>query len=171
MNRPKLCIVVAIGKNRELGKEGKLLWNIPDDMRRFKALTKGHPVIMGRKTFESILGYLGKPLPERTNIVVTRNPSWKHPGVFALPSLAAAMEEAAKHDAEEIHVGGGAELYAEALPLTDSLRLTCIAAEAADADTYFPEYQREFREVWRDEEREWNGVRYQWVDMERNVTV
>src|SRR3990167_6894546 len=72
MKKPLITAVVAIGKNRELGKGGKLLWHIPDDLKRFKRLTTGHPIIMGRKTFESIVGYIGGPLPGRTNIIVTR---------------------------------------------------------------------------------------------------
>src|SRR3989344_348931 len=72
MKKPKVCAVVAIGKNRELGKDNKLLWKIPEDVQRFRDLTRGHPLIMGRKTFESILSYRGSPLPERTNIVVSR---------------------------------------------------------------------------------------------------
>src|SRR3990167_274840 len=74
MKKTVVAAVVAIGKNRELGKEGKLVWRIPDDVKRFRDLTRGHPLIMGRKTFESILSYRGSPLPDRTNIVITRHP-------------------------------------------------------------------------------------------------
>src|SRR3989344_1087841 len=85
MKGTKICAVVAIGKKRGLGKEGKLLWHIPDDLKRVKELTLGHPIIMGRKTFESILGYpQGKPLPGRTNIVVTRDADWKYEDVIVV---------------------------------------------------------------------------------------
>ena len=97
MKKPRICIVVAIGKNRELGKEGKLLWHIPDDLKRFKMLTKNHPIIFGRKTFESVLGYnKGKPLPERTNIVVTRDPEFNYQGALVAHSLEQAIETAAE---------------------------------------------------------------------------
>src|SRR3989344_8870706 len=85
MKKPRICAVVAIGKNRELGKDGKLLRHIPDDLKRFKELTMGHPVIMGRKTFELTLAYTqAKPLPGRTNIVVTRDADWKYEGVIVV---------------------------------------------------------------------------------------
>src|SRR3989338_9478399 len=99
-NGARVCAVVAIGKNRELGKEGKLLWHIPDDLARFKRLTLGHPIIMGRKTFESILGYTqGKPLPGRTNIVVTRDADWRYEGVTVVSSLEDAIAKAKELDA------------------------------------------------------------------------
>ena len=107
-----VSIVVALGRNRELGKEGKLLWHIPDDLKRFKQLTIGHPIIMGRKTFESIVAIIGKPLPERTNIVITRDAHWHFDGVITAHSLEEAFiagREAPGSD--EIHIGGGAQLY------------------------------------------------------------
>ncbi|MCR4325478.1 MAG: dihydrofolate reductase [Patescibacteria group bacterium] len=166
-----VAAVVAIGKNRELGKGGKLLWHIPDDLKRFKAITKGHPVIMGRKTFESILGYLGKPLPERTNIVVTREPSTARrrlavPGVVVVGSLEEALEKGRALDAEEVHIGGGAQIYEQALPHIDKLYLTLVD-DAPEADTFFPPYEKEFTKKVFEEEREWNGIKYRWVDLER----
>lgn len=166
MKGPDVCIVVAIGKERELGKDGKLLWHIPDDMKRFKALTMGHPVIMGRKTFESILGYLGKPLPGRTNIVVTRDASYQRDDVIIAGSLEEALMRARALDGREIHIGGGAQLYAQALPYVDKLYLTRVD-DAPEADTYFPDYESEFTEVSREAPREWKGISYQWVNMAR----
>src|ERR1700722_9338336 len=117
MPKPKICIVVAIGRNRELGKDEKLLWHIPEDLKRFKALTLGHPIIFGRKTFESVLGYnTGKPLPGRTNIVVTRDLDYTYEGALVAISLKQAIEIAGKVDPEEIHIGGGAQLYEQVLP-------------------------------------------------------
>src|SRR3989344_7744396 len=107
MKKPLITAVVAIGKNRELGKGGKLLWHIPDDLKRFKKLTLGHPIIMGRKTFESIVSYIGGPLPERTNIVVTRDAEWEHEGVVIVHSLKEGIEKAKALDSDEIHIGGG----------------------------------------------------------------
>ncbi len=162
----KVCAVVAIGKKREIGKEGKLLWHIPDDLRRFKRLTLGHPIILGRKTFESIVEYLGKPLPDRTNIVVTRDPKWGYEGVIAVPSLEEAIKKARELDSIEIHIGGGAEIYKQALPLIDKLYLTLIDAEG-EADTFFPPYETEFTKKVFEETHEWNGLKYRWVDLER----
>jgi dihydrofolate reductase len=160
--QPKICIVVAIGRNRELGKDNMLLWRIPDDLKRFKALTMGHPLIFGRKTFESI----GKPLPGRTNIVVTRDPDWTHEGVVVARSLEEAIEKASALDAEEVHIGGGAQLYAQALPFVDRLYLTLID-DTKEADTFFPEYEKEFTKVVKEEQREYEGMRYSWIERER----
>lgn len=160
-------MVVAIGKNRELGKDEKLLWHIPEDLKRFKELTKGHPIIMGRKTFESIVGYVGGPLPERTNIVVTRDPSWKYDGVIVTDSIQKAIEIATPLDSEEIHIGGGGEIYRQALPLVDKLYLTLIDAESKDANIFFPPYETEFTKKVFEEEHEWNGIKYKYVDLER----
>lgn len=165
--QPHVCAVVAIGRNRELGKGNKLLWKIPADVQRFRDLTRGHPLIMGRKTFESILSYRGSPLPERTNIVITRDPDWKYKDVIVAHSLKEALEKAKEASgSEEIHIGGGAELYKEVLPLIDKLYLTLIDAEG-EADTFFPPYEKEFTEKVFEEEHEWNGIKYRYVDLER----
>lgn len=164
----KICAVVAIGRNRELGKDGKLLWHIPDDLKRFKRLTEGHPIIMGRKTFESIVGYVGGPLPDRANIVITRDTNWTYKNVFVAHSLEEAIELAKKQPgADEIHIGGGAELYKQALPIIDKLYLTLIDAEG-DADSFFPEYENEFTKKVFEEEHEWKGLRYMFLDVERS---
>ena len=168
----KVCAVVAIGKNRELGKEGKLLWHIPDDIARFKRLTLGHPIVMGRKTFESIVSYLGKPLPGRTNIVVTRNPAQMmetvspSSDIIIVSSLEEAIAKAKELDTEEIHIGGGAQIYEQALPYIDKLYLTLVDDEK-EADTFFPPYEKEFAKKVFEEKREWNGLKYIWVNLER----
>jgi dihydrofolate reductase len=164
--QPKIVIVAALGKNRELGKGDELIWHIPDDLKRFKELTLGHPVIMGRKTFESIVRAIGKPLPNRTNIVVTRGDNYSHAGVTVVHSLEEGISEAKKLNPSEIHIGGGAQLYIEALRMVDQLRLTRIDAEA-DADTYFPPYEHEFTVTAEGEDREWNGLQFRFVDLER----
>lgn len=166
MKTPPIIIVVAMGKGRALGKGDKLLWHIPDDLKRFKALTKGHPIIMGRKTFESIIGYLGKPLPERHNIVLTRDATWTYPGVTVCGSLEDALRVARADNPTEIHIGGGAAVYQEVLPQVDMLRLTLIDDEK-EADSFFPEYEHLFTKKTYEEERESNGIRYRWIDVER----
>src|SRR3989344_397687 len=167
MKKPIVCAVVAIGRNRELGKGNMLLWKIPDDVQRFRDLTRGHALILGRKTFESILSYRGSPLPERTNIVITRDPNWKYEGVIIVHSLADALEKAKEIEKEEIHIGGGAEIYKEALPMIDKLYLTLIDAEAPDADTFFPPYEHLFTKKVFEESHEWNGIKFKYVDLER----
>jgi len=167
MTKPTVAAVVAIGKNRELGFGNKLLWHIPEDLQRFKRLTRGHPIIMGRKTFESIVGYLGHPLPERTNIVVTRDANWSYDGVITAPSLEAALDIAEEQQgSEEIHIGGGAEIYRQALPHITKLYLTIIDDEK-EADAFFPEYSGQFTKKVFEEAGESNGIKYRWVDLER----
>lgn len=165
--KTKVCIVVAISKERRaIGNKGKLLWHIPDDLKRFKQLTMGHPVIMGRKTFESILGYSGgKPLPGRTNIVVTRERTYAHEDAIVVFSLEEAFAKARPLDMEEIHIGGGSEIYAQVLPLVDRLYLTLVDHEPK-ADTFFPDYS-EFTKVVEQEKREYNGLKYEWLTLER----
>ncbi|MBI4086808.1 dihydrofolate reductase [Candidatus Kaiserbacteria bacterium] len=166
--KPKVYITVQISKNRRaIGNGGKLLWYIPDDLKRFKQLTMEHPVIMGRKTFESILGYSGgKPLPGRTNIVVTRDKTYAHDGAIVVSSLKEAFEKARALDAEEIHIGGGSEIYAQVLPFVDRLYLTIVDDEP-EADTFFPDYSEFAKVVEKSETREHNGLKYEWLTLER----
>lgn len=165
--KAKICIVVAISrKRRAIGNKGKLLWHIPDDMKRFKRLTMGHPVIMGRKTFESILDYSGgKPLSGRTNIVITRDTTYAHEGVTVVHSLQDALKEARELDTKEIHIGGGSEIYAQVLPLVDRLYLTIVDDEP-EADAFFPDYS-EFTKIVETETRDHNGLKYEWLTFER----
>lgn len=163
----RVSAIAAIGRNRVLGKDNQLLWHIPDDLKRFKEITSGHPIIMGRKTFESILATLGKPLPGRTNIVVTRDASWRHEGVIAAASIEDAIMKAAKAPgSDEVFIGGGGEIYRQALPFTDRLYLTLIEDDK-EGDSFFPEYENEFTKVVSDETREHEGLKYRWVDLER----
>lgn len=130
-----LSIIAAIGDNRELGKDNKLLWDIPEDMEHFRSLTRNHTVIMGRKTYESI----GHPLPDRTNIIVTSDQMFTAPsGCIIAHSLDEAIQKS--HDTETFIIGG-ASVYAQALPITDKLYLTKVRG-TFDADAYFPDYSR-----------------------------
>jgi dihydrofolate reductase len=135
MSAPRISIIVAIGKNRELGKGNELIWRISADLKRVKELTTGHPIIMGRKTYESI----GRPLPNRTNIVISRSQT-EIEGCFVFDSLERGVAHAKEIEAEEIFIFGGASIYKEALPFVDRLYLTLIDAEDRGADTFFPEY-------------------------------
>ncbi len=131
----KLSIVVAMAHNRAIGVDNTLPWRCPEDLRHFKALTMGHHMIMGRKTFDSI----GKPLPGRTTVIVTRNPDLKVDGCIVTNSLQAAIAACAGD--EEAFVVGGAELYAQALPLAGTLYVTEIQQDVA-GDAFFPEFER-----------------------------
>jgi len=148
-NRPDIVLVVARADNRVIGKDGAMPWHLSEDLKRFKRITVGKPVIMGRKTFESI----GRPLPGRHNIVLTRQPGWQAEGVTVVPNLAEAIAAAGldpRTRADTIMVVGGAEIYAQALPVATRIELTEIHA-APEGDTYFPELDpARWRETFRE---------------------
>lgn len=144
----KLILIAAIADNGIIGADGKIPWHIRDDLQRFKRLTTGHVVIMGRKTYES----LGKPLPNRRNIILTRQPGPDH-----FPSLDAAL--AACGD-QTVFIIGGAEVYRQALPRADVLHLTHVHQSPA-GDTYFPDYDRTtWREVSHEDHAGYSFVEY-----------
>lgn len=138
-------IIAAIGKNRELGAKNKLLWHIPEDMERFKTLTVGQVVIMGRKTYESIPEKF-RPLPHRVNIIVTRDENYQinNENVFVSHSIEDAIEKARKFD-KEIFIIGGAQIYEQSLKYADKLYLTLVDKEYPEADVFFPDYS-EFKQ-------------------------
>jgi dihydrofolate reductase len=129
-----ISLIAAIGKNNELGKGNTLLWHMPADMKHFKDTTALHSVLMGRKTFESI----GKPLPNRRNVVITRDANYSQKGAEIVHSLAAALDLFPDQN-EEIFVIGGAEIYKQTMPIADKLYITHIDAEDPEADSFFPE--------------------------------
>ena len=136
MNSPKISIIAAVGKNLELGKDNQLLWRIGADMKRFKDLTLGYPVIMGQKTFESI----GKSLSGRKNFVLSSEEGFKAKGCVVCRSIEEALEGAKSTLAQEVFVIGGGQVYRQFLPLADKLYLTAVDATRGDADTFFPDY-------------------------------
>ncbi|GGE67657.1 dihydrofolate reductase [Pedobacter psychrotolerans] len=138
---PSLSIAVATGENREIGKNNQLLWHMPADLKFFKQTTSGHTIIMGRKTFDSV----GRPLPNRRNIVITRDASLQIEGVEVVNSFEQALE-ITNTEEKPIFIVGGAEIYRQALPETDTLYLTTIHHQF-DADTFFPEFDRSEWEV------------------------
>ena len=155
------ALVAALARNRVIGVGNRLPWRLPEDLRRFKRLTMGAPVIMGRKTRESI----GRPLPGRRNIVVTRERDATWEGCVVAHSLDEAL--ALADDAAEAFVIGGAELYAQALPRADRLHLTLIDADYA-GDAWFPEFDAAaWREVARESGVSADGLGYAFVDYER----
>lgn len=134
----RISLIAAASENNVIGRDGGLPWSLPDDLRYFKEKTLGHPVITGRKNYASI----GRPLPERTNIIVTRDAHFSAEGCRVVHSLEDAVEVAKQEDPEEIFVMGGGEIYALALPMADRVYLTRVHAEI-DGDTYFPELDSE----------------------------
>lgn len=153
-----VTIVAAIARNGVIGAGGGLPWHLPDELRRFKRLTLGHVLVMGRRTYESV----GRPLPGRTTVVVTRNAGWDAgaDGVLVAHDLADALAKGAAVD-EQLFVVGGAEIYAEAVPLADRLELTFVDA-APEGDTVFPEVDwAAWREVGHEEGEGWTAVTYE----------
>jgi dihydrofolate reductase len=133
-------IVVAMGEKNEIGFENQLLWHLPKDLKHFKDLTSGHPVIMGRKTYESI----GKPLPNRTNIVISRKEDWFQEGILIVGSIKEAVKFAKKID-EEVFIIGGGNIYAQTMDIVDKLEVTLVKADL-EADTYFPKIDTK---IWK----------------------
>lgn len=158
MKYPLVSIIAAIGENRELGRDNKLLWHIPEDFARFKKVTSGHPVIMGRTTFESIR----KPLPGRTNIIVTRNMDYKAEGCRICNSLDDAIEVAKQIDNSEIFIIGGGQIYEQGIKCADKLYLTIVEGKF-DADTFFPDYSRFQKVVYK---KDGQDNKYQYIFLE-----
>ncbi len=130
-----LSIIAALGRNRAIGYQNTLPWRLPADLQRFKQLTMGHHLLMGRKTFESI----GRPLPGRTSIIITRQADYKAEGCLIVHSLEEAIAIAQTRGEQEAFVIGGADIYAQALPLADRMYLTWVDAEP-EADVFFPAF-------------------------------
>jgi dihydrofolate reductase len=155
-----VTIVAAVARNGVIGAGGRLPWHLPDELRRFKELTFGHVLVMGRRTYESI----GLALPGRTTIVVTREPGWTagDARVLTAPSVREAISTAAELD-DQVFVVGGAQVYEEALPLADRLELTHVDAEP-EGDTMFPPIDwSEWRETGREPGAGWTAVTYERV--------
>ena len=164
MSKANLSILVAMARNRTIGINNTLPWRCPEDLKHFKSLTMGHHMIMGRKTYDSI----GKPLPGRTTVVVTRNPGLKIEGCIVAHSLEQAIAVCAGDD--EIFVVGGADLYVQALPLVDTLYVTEIQQEIT-GDAHFPLINNtEWREISRDKRSqvEPQPLNYHFVTYQRN---
>ena len=159
----QLTIIVATDAQRGIGINNTLPWKLPEDLAHFKRLTTGNPIIMGRKTFDSI----GRPLPNRRNIVITRNADWRHDGVETVGSVEAAVTLLAGAPGFII---GGAEIYKQSLPLADQLIITEIA-HTYDCDAFFPELDAD---VWRETAREAHtsataGLDYAFVTLRRKA--
>jgi dihydrofolate reductase len=150
-NKPVLSLLVAADENNLIGNQNKLPWHLPDDLKYFKNLTWAMPVIMGRKTFESV----GKVLPGRQNIIITRNPEWKYPGADVVHTIEDAIDLAEKRSVLEIFIIGGAEIFKTSMDSADRIYMTRIH-HVFDGDVYFPEISIDkwelIKEVFREKD-------------------
>jgi dihydrofolate reductase len=156
-----ISIIVAIGKNRAIGRKNQLLWNIKEDMDHFRKITTGHTVVMGDRTYESI----GKPLPNRRNIVVTKKHDCTAEGCEVNNSLEDVLAWAKEAD-EEVFIIGGGIIYALSLPHADKLYLTVVDDEPQDADTFFPDYS-EFKNVVKEEKVDNGKYEFTFLELTR----
>jgi dihydrofolate reductase len=167
--QPIISAIVAMGENRVIGKNNQLPWRLPADLKRFKSLTTGHPILMGRKTYESI----GKPLPNRTNIIISRNAGFEAPGCIVVSTFDDALLAAGRGESKEIFIIGGAEIYKQLLPRTERLYLT-IVHHSFEGDAYFTEFDKsDWREVKREdcEADAENPYAYSFLVLERVVAI
>ena len=158
----KLSIIAAIDEKRGLGKNNQLLFHLPPDLKRFRKTTWGCPVIMGRKTFESI----GRPLSGRINIVVSRRKDYQVKGGFVLSSLKTAIAFAQKQKPKEIFIIGGGQIYQQAIKQADKLYLTIVKGDF-QADVFFPAYQRLFKPVKKSGWKKYQQYQYCFVDLSK----
>jgi len=163
----KIALVAAVARGGVIGLDGTIPWRIPEDARRFRALTTGHAVVMGRRTWDSLPDRF-RPLPGRRNVVVTRNAAWHADGAESAGSLADALELLG--DFRQVFVIGGAELYAEAIPLADELLLTEVDRDV-EGDTFFPSWDRAaFHEELREQHVSESGIPFSFVTYVRQPT-
>ena len=160
----KVSLVAAVARNGVIGRGGRVPWHLPEDMRRFRELTTGHAVVMGRKTWDSLPDRF-RPLPDRRNVVLTRTAGWRAAGAERAGSLEDAL--ALLEGEDVVYVVGGAEIYAEALPFADELLLTEVDLDV-EGDAFFTDWDRSaFREVAREEHVSGDGTRFVFVSLER----
>ena len=157
----KISMIAAMDSKMGIGKNGTLPWSIPEDLQRVRSLTKGHTIIMGRKTFESI----GHPLPDRTNIILTRNLSYNSMGCPIVTSLNEAIEMAKDNGESEVFIFGGGDVFAQGIALADELYLTIVEGDFG-ADTFFPDYSDFTRKIF-EEEHQSGEYRYKYLTLGR----
>ena len=160
---PEVVLIAVLGRHRELGSDGKLLWHIPGDLPRFKAITMGHPLVMGHKTFDSI----GRPLPGRSNIVLSRDSEWNAAGIVKVDSADAAMHAVRAEGARCVFVMGGAAIYELFLEKADRLELTLVDEEAPHADVFFPDYSGFDFELVSRQDGSQDGLPHEYITLVR----
>ena len=155
-----ISLIAAMGRNRVIGKDNSLPWKLPEDMKRFRELTKGKPVIMGRKTFESI----GKPLPNRTNIVITRDKNYSAEGCIVVHSAEDALKAA--KNADEAMIIGGEQIFREFLPRANRIYLTIIDKDF-EGDAFFPDFKEDDWEKIKQEKYDNGQLKFTFADLQR----
>jgi dihydrofolate reductase len=161
MNNPKISIICAIAENRAIGLNNQLLWHIKEDFKHFKDKTLGHVIVMGQKTYESI----GKPLPNRTTIVLSNDPGFKVDGVIVARTFDEVFQKARELEKEEIFICGGGSVYAQTIGMADKLYLTIVKGNF-QADVFFPEYT-EFTKVISKRESSEGNFEYTIIELEK----
>jgi len=156
--KPIISLVVAAADNNVIGRDNAMPWHIPEDFKHFKTVTMGKPCIMGRKTFESILAQLGKPLPGRVNIIVSRK-NYQHGGALTCKDLDEAIDQAIKTGTDEICIIGGAQIYAQAIERADKIHLTRVH-QSPEGDAFFPVLGTEWVEKTRDDHAGFSFITY-----------
>lgn len=166
MTNPKISAIVAMDEKRGIGKGNKLPFHIKEDFERMHKIIAGHPLIMGRKTHESI----GRVIPGCTNVVITRDPEYKKShleGCIVCPSLEEALQQASlAQGSDEIFIFGGGEIYKQAMPVTQKLYLTIVKGDFK-TDTFFPDYSDFKKVIWESEEKEAGEFKYKFLELER----
>lgn len=162
MDQPKISIICGLAHDRAIGNNNQLLWHIPEDLKHFKEITTGHPIIMGQKTYESI----GRPLPNRTNIVLSQDSSLQIDGCIVCGSIDQAIVAASEHDQNEIFIIGGGSIYKQTIDLADKLYLTIVDG-TYEADTFFPDYSEFTKVIIESETFESNNIKFKFVELER----
>ncbi len=161
MNNPKFSIICAIAQNRAIGKNNQLLWHIPEDFKHFKQITTGHVIVMGQKTFESI----GKPLPNRTTIVLSNDPECNIEGVVMARTFDEVFAKARELEKDEVFICGGGSVYAQTIGMADKLYLTVVKKDF-EADTFFPEYSQ-FTKIISERESSDDNFKYTFLELEK----
>lgn len=163
MIKPKISLIVALAENKVIGNKGQLPWHIPEDMKRFRELTTGNVVIMGRKTYDSLPDKY-RPLPNRVNIVITRNKNFPDKGIIICDSVNEALTEAKNYN-KEIFIIGGAQIFEQSIRYADKLYLTVIKGKF-EGDVFFPDYS-EFKRVVAKKESKNDNYKYTFIDLEK----
>jgi dihydrofolate reductase len=162
---PKISAILAMSENRAIGIKNQLPWHLPADLKHFKTITSGHPVLMGRKTYESI----GRPLPNRSNIIITRNANFQAPGCLVVQTIEQVMQQANEINCDEFFIIGGAEVYKQFMPYIDRIYLT-IVHTIVEGDAYFPELnpsEWQEKEKVRHQADENNSYDYSFIVLEK----
>ncbi|MCX7257119.1 MAG: dihydrofolate reductase [Polaromonas sp.] len=163
--QPRINLIYARASNGVIGKDGAMPWHLPEDLAHFKRLTQGWPVIMGRKTWDSLPARF-RPLPGRTNIVITRQPDWQQPGALTAANLADALALCAQ--SEEVWIIGGAQIYAQAEPLAGRIEVTEIAQDF-EGDTFAPTLGPQWRETAREAHTAASGLKFSFITYQKQT--